>query len=102
MNLIVLYPQPENTEKFESDYSSHIKLLHEKMQIPLDHKPYTLTKFSSGPGGKPPYYQMFSMPFNSEEELEEVLSSPAMQEVAEDANRISSGGAPTILIGKTS
>ena len=102
MNLIVLYPQPENPDKFESDYSSHIKLLHEKMEIPLDQKPYKLTKFYSGPGGKPPYYQMFTMPFKSAEELEEALSSPAMQEVAADANRISSGGAPTILMGKSS
>lgn len=102
MNLIVLYPQPENVEKFESDYSTHKKLLHAKMNIPMDQKPYTITKFLSGPTGKPPYFQMFTMPFNSAEELEEALSSPAMQEVAADANRISSGGAPTILIGKSS
>ena len=38
MNLIVLYPQPKNPEKFESDYSEHIKLLHDKRNISLDSK----------------------------------------------------------------
>ena len=60
MKVTVLYPQPLNQEKFESDYNAHLKLLHEK-----------------------------------------TMSSPGMQEVAADATRISTGGAPTILIGET-
>lgn len=100
MNLIVLYPQPTDVEKFESDYTAHINLLHEKTGIPIDVKPYTVTKFLSGAEGKPPFYQIFSMPFDSPEALNEVMTSPGMQDVAADANRISTGGAPTILIGK--
>ena len=102
MNLIVLYPQPKDVEKFESEYSAHIKLLHEKTGIPNDLKPYTVTKFLQGPEGKPPVYQMFTMPFDSLEALNEVMTSSGMQEVATDANRISTGGAPTILIGRLS
>ena len=40
--------------------------------------------------------------FDSLEALNEAMSSSGMQEVAADANRISTGGAPTILIGKLS
>lgn len=41
------------------------------------------------------------MPFESAEALEQAMSSSGMQEVAADANRISTGGAPTILIGQS-
>ena len=102
MNLIVLYPQPTNVEKFESEYSAHIKLFHEKTGIPNDVKPYTITKFLQGAEGNPPFYQMFTMPFDSLEALNGAMSSSGMQEVAADANRISTGGTPTILIGKLS
>ncbi|MCX2745584.1 EthD family reductase [Mangrovivirga sp. M17] len=100
MNLIVLYPQPTDVEKFESDYTDHLELLHEKTGIPNEEKPYTVTKFLPGPGGNPPYYKMFVMPFDSADALEQALASQGMQEVAADANRISTGGAPTILIGQ--
>ena len=102
MNLMVLYPQPTDVEKFESDYAEHVALLHEKMGIPMEVKPYTVTKFVGSPDGKPAFYQMFSMPFDSAEALESALASEAMQEVAMDANRISSGGPITVLIGKSS
>jgi uncharacterized protein (TIGR02118 family) len=101
MNLIVLYPQPTDVKKFESDYNAHIKLLHEKTGIPHDVKPYTVTKFIEGPEGKPSFYHMFTMPFESLEALNEAMASPEMQDVAADANRISTGGAPTVLIGKS-
>jgi len=100
MKLVVLYPQPTDVEKFESDYTAHIAMLHDKTGIPVDVTPYTITKFVSGLDGPAPYYQMFSMPFESAEALNATMASAGMQEVAADANRISSGGAPTLLIGK--
>lgn len=99
LKLIALYPQPTNIEKFEKDYEAHILLLHEKMGIPKDVKPYKVTKMLPTPTGKPKFYKMFSMPFNSPEELQEAMSSEGMQEVAADAVRISSGGPPEIMIG---
>lgn len=100
LQLTVLYPQPANVQQFESDYGIHLAMLHEKMGIPLDVKPYTILKFLSTPEGPSAFYQMFSMPFESMEILQAVMSSPAMQDVGADANRISTGGAPTILIGQ--
>jgi len=101
MKLTVLYPQPLNQEKFESDYNDHFKLLHDKTGIPSSEKPYSVTRFLHGPEGKPPFHLMFIMPFESQEQLERIMSSNGMQEVAADATRISTGGAPTILIGQT-
>ncbi|GAC16107.1 EthD family reductase [Aliiglaciecola lipolytica] len=99
VKLVVLYPQPTDTEQFEIDYSEHIALLHEKMRIPTDLKPYTVTKFDSEVHNPSPYYQMFSMPFPSAEALQQTLQSAEMQQVADDAIRISTGGAPVILTG---
>src|SRR5258705_12892250 len=98
LKAIVLYPQPTDVEKFEADYADHLALLHQKTGIPTDVKPYTVTKFLPSPQGTPPYYKMFTMPFDSPEELQATMSSAAMQEVAADANRISTGGAITVLI----
>jgi len=41
------------------------------------------------------------MPFESMEILQAAMSLQAMQEVAADANRISTGGPITVLIGNT-
>ena len=98
--LIVLYPQPTNIEKFESDYKIHLDFFHKKTGIPTDVKPYSVTKFLNGPDGKAPFYQMFLMPFESLDALNQTLASEEMQEVAADAFRISSGGDPIILPGE--
>lgn len=99
LKLIVLYPQPSEIEQFEKDYQAHLRLLHEKTGIPGDVKPYTVTKMLPTPTGLPQFYQMFSMPFNSPEELQAAMASQGMQEVGADANRISTGGLPIIMIG---
>ena len=69
MKVTVLYPQPLNQEKFESDYNAHLKLLHEKTGIPTDVKPYSVTRFLSGPEGKPPFHLMFIMHLNRKNNL---------------------------------
>ncbi len=99
LQLMVLYPQPVDVQQFEADYAKHVLLLHEKTGIPATAKPYTITKFLPTPHGAAAFYLMFTMPFESGEALEGAMSSAGMQEVAADANRISTGGAPVILIG---
>ncbi len=99
LQLMVLYPQPTNLVQFETAYTSHLALLHDKTGIPAGEKPYTVTKFLPTPEGAAPYHLMFTMPFESKEALEATMASPGMQEVAADANRISTGGAPVVLIG---
>lgn len=100
ITLKAIYPQPTDAAKFDEDYKAHVKLLHEKTGIPLTERPYTITKFLPSPDGTPaPYYQMFSMPFESMEAFQATMADAGFQEVAADAVRISSGGAPLILAG---
>jgi len=99
LQLMVLYPQPADVQQFEADYIIHTALLHEKMAIPPEAKPYTTMKFMNTPTGPAPFYRIFSMPFESMEILQAVMSSQAMQEVAADATRISTGGPIVVLIG---
>ncbi len=98
VKLMVLYPHPTDVEQFDSDYQEHIKLLREKANIPEDVHPYTVTRLQS-PGGEASFYQLFTMPFPSGEALQQAMGTTEMQEVAADAVRISTGGAPVILIG---
>ena len=99
VKLIVLYPYPTDVDRFNRDYQNHLKLLHEKMQIPENVHPYTVTRFVEMPQGRPLYYQMFAMSFPSAEALQQAFSRPEMQEVAADAARLSTGGAPVNLVG---
>lgn len=101
VKLIVLYPQPTDVDEFKRNYREHLTLLHRKMDIPdATDLPYTVTRFSSLDGEAPQFYQMFMMPFPSMSALQQVMSSEAMQEVAADTTRISSGGAPSLVIGR--
>lgn len=100
VTLMVLYPQPTDAAQFDIDYGEHARLLHEKMGIPEDARPYSVTRFAPGPDGPAPFYQLFSMPFPSAEALQAAMRSPEMQAVAADAARISSGGPPTVLVGQ--
>jgi uncharacterized protein (TIGR02118 family) len=102
LEVVVLYPQPADVQQFEADYASHTVFFHEKTGIPATVKPYTITKFLPAPDGTLPlFYQMFTMPFESPEALQAMMSSAEMQEVAADASRISTGGLITVLIGNT-
>jgi uncharacterized protein (TIGR02118 family) len=69
------------------------------MGIPKDAKSYTVTKFLNS-GETPDFYQIFTMPFKSQEALNAAVASREMQEVAVDANRISTGGPIVILVEK--
>jgi uncharacterized protein (TIGR02118 family) len=97
--LVVLYPAPADIDKFNQDYEQHMKTLHEKLHIPEDVHPYSITRFVETPMGRPAYYQMFVFYFASIEAMQQQLNSPAWLALGEDASRISTGGAPVFLIG---
>lgn len=101
VTLHVLYPYPLDTERFDREYLAHLRLLHDRMQIPDHLRPYRVTRFTDTPQGRPAFYQMFAMPFPSIEALQLAMGSREMQEVAADAARISSGGSPVVLIGSS-
>ncbi len=99
VTLHLLYPYPLDTEMFDREFQSHLKLLHARMQIPEHARPYTITRFADLPQGKPAFYLMLVMPFATAEALQLAMGSREMQEVAADAGRISTGGPPVMLVG---
>jgi uncharacterized protein (TIGR02118 family) len=99
VKLMILYPYPEDTAQFDRDYREHLELLHQKMSVPEDVRPYTVTRFLPMAEGHAPFYQLFSMSFPSAEALQQVMGSSEMQQIAADAVRISTGGMPVILVG---
>ncbi|WP_416306371.1 EthD family reductase [Neptunicella sp. SCSIO 80796] len=99
VKLMVLYPKPADPKQFDHDYRQHIELLHKKMDIPMDARPYTITQVLQDEQGNTPFYKIFSMPFESADILQQTMVTTEMQEVAADAVRISTGGAPVILVG---
>lgn len=96
---IVLYPFPKDIDKFNHDYENHIKLVRDKLHLPEAVQPYSITRFIETPLGKPAYYQMFVFTFPSIEAMQQGLADPAFAAISEDANRISTGGAPILLFG---
>jgi uncharacterized protein (TIGR02118 family) len=99
VKLMVLYPDPPTGARFDKDYHNHLRLLHQQMNIQEDARPYTVTRFFPTPEGHAHFYQLFTVPFPSAEALQQAMNTPEMQEVAADAVRISSGGAPVVLVG---
>ena len=99
VQLVVLYPQPTDADQFEADYRAHLRLLHDAMGFDDDALPYTVTRFRPTATGPAPYYQQFTWTLPSAAALQEARARPGMQEVAADAVRISSGGAPVIMVG---
>lgn len=99
--LIFLYPPPEDVEQFEADFAAHLLLLHEKVGIPADSKPYTLTKFMPTPDGALIFSYMLTLHYDSVEALDAAAESPAMQGFGTDVYRVSGGGMPAILMGST-
>lgn len=95
INLCVLYPQPVEREKFDLDYRSHSKLIKEKTG-----KPFVISKFLDDDQGLPPFYQMFTMSFESMEEFSSVVPQAVAEELNADAARISTGGEPVIVLGE--
>lgn len=95
--IIVLYPHPSDAEQFNADYAAHTELLKEK--LPNVAANSSVTKFAQIPGMPSPYYLMFTAHFDTMEDLQATFTSSEMREIGKDAGRISSGGAPVILVG---
>lgn len=95
--IVVLYPHPSDADQFNADYEAHTALLKEKLPHVAENS--SATKFAQIPGMAAPYYLMFTANFDTMEDLQATLTSQGMREVGKDAARISSGGAPVILVG---
>lgn len=95
--IVVLYPHPSDADQFNTDYEAHTALLKEK--LPHVAENCSVTRFAQLPGMPSPYHLMFTAYFDTKEDMQATLMSSEMREVGKDAARISSGGAPVILVG---
>jgi uncharacterized protein (TIGR02118 family) len=96
LKLTVLYGQPVNSEAFEQHYKNvHLPAV---AKVPgVARAEYT--RFLAAPdGGKPGFYRMAELYFQSQAQMEQSLASPAGKAVVADASQLATGGL-TIIVG---
>ena len=96
MKLTVLYGHPTNSEAFEDHYrGTHLPLAAKITGVAR----LELTRFVAGPdGGKPAFYRMAEVYFQSKGQMEQTLGSPAGKATVTDISQFATGGA-TMLVG---
>ena len=96
--LIVAYPRPLDVEAFEKVYlEEHVPLAVAK--LPGKTK-IVATKIVGSPQGTPAFYRIAEIYFPSMRALETCAASPGAKEALDHAAKISTGGAPVIMIAE--
>jgi uncharacterized protein (TIGR02118 family) len=96
MKLTVLYGHPTNPEAFEEHYRrTHLPLVAKLTGVAR----LEFTEFVAGPdGGKPGFYRMAEVCFQSQAQMEQALGSPAGKAAVADISQLATGGA-TVVVG---
>ncbi|HEV2021966.1 MAG TPA: EthD family reductase, partial [Terriglobales bacterium] len=98
VKLLVLYPRPKDIEAFETLYQKeHVPMAVEKL---VGKTKFVATKILGSPQGTPPFYRIAEIHFPSRQALEACAATPGAQETVAHAIRISTGGAPIIMIAE--
>jgi uncharacterized protein (TIGR02118 family) len=97
--LIVIYPIPKDIDAFERAYSAEHLPLAAPIFDSAGATKAVLTRISSAAAGASPCHRIAEIHFPSQEALMACIASQAGRDALADASRISSGGAPTVLIG---
>jgi|SRR5580693_4578590 uncharacterized protein (TIGR02118 family) len=96
--LIVIYPRPKDVEAFEKIYlAEHVPMAVEKL---AGKTKIVATKITASPQGDPPFYRIAEIYFPSKSALEACAATLGAQETLANAAKISTGGAPLILIAE--
>lgn len=92
----VLYGHPTSPDDFEQYYeNTHLPLAGKMKGVAR----IELTKFSAGPdGGRPAYYRMAELYFDTPAQLQETLGSPEGRATVDDLPNFATGGT-TVVIG---
>ena len=91
----VLYHHPEDVEYFEKYFKEHHLPLAQSMP---GVSRIEITKFhSSGHGGKPEYYRMSEIFFNTQAEMQETMGCPEGQATINDLLVLTSTGVKILL-----
>jgi uncharacterized protein (TIGR02118 family) len=99
VKLIVMYPRPKDIEAFEKLYQEeHVPMAVEKLSGKTK---LVATKVVPTPDGTPPpFYRIAEVYFPSLQALQACTQSAGGQETVAHAVKISSGGAPVLLVAE--
>jgi uncharacterized protein (TIGR02118 family) len=96
VKVVVIYPRPQDEQAFETTYlEQHVPLVEQKLKGITR---LVLTKVTGSPQGKISAYRIAEVYFPSMNDLNACIESDAGKEVIANAQAISSGGPPLILI----
>ncbi len=98
VKLVVIYPRPTDVAAFERLYQEeHVPMAVKNL---AGKTKFVATKVSGSPQGNAPFYRIAEIHFPSMESLQACAASKGAQETLAHAAKISTGGAPIILIAE--
>jgi uncharacterized protein (TIGR02118 family) len=99
VKLVVMYPRPKDIEAFEKLYQEeHVPMAVDKL---VGKTKFIATKVVATPDGTPPpFYRIAEVHFPSLEALQACAQSDGGKETVAHAVKISSGGAPILLVAE--
>src|SRR5262244_365686 len=96
VKIVVIYPRPQDEEAFEKAYKDeHLPMAEQKLKGMTR---LVATKVLSSPQGKVAAYRIAEVHFPSIDDLNKCLESEGGKAVVEHATKLSTGGAPILLI----
>jgi uncharacterized protein (TIGR02118 family) len=96
VKIVVIYPRPQDEAEFEKTYKDeHLPMAEAKLKGMTR---LVASKVVGSPQGKVSAYRIAEVHFSSMEDLNKCAESAEGQEVLAHAAKISSGGAPIVLI----
>jgi len=96
VKIVVIYPRPQDEEAFERSYKNeHMPMVEGKLKGVTR---LVLTKVNGSPQGKVTAYRMSEIYFSSLDDLNKCVESDGGKDVMAHAAKISTGGAPLMLI----
>ena len=98
--LIVAYPVPTDVDAFERVYAAEHMPLAGPIFEAAGATKVVLTRVTGSPAGTPPYHRIVEVHFASLAALQAAAASQPAQDALAHARKISSGGAPVVLIAE--
>lgn len=96
VKIVVIYPRPQDEAEFERVYKDeHLPLAEAKLKGMTR---LVATKVLGSPQGKVSAYRIAEIHFSSMDDLNKCAESEGGQEVLAHATKISTGGAPVVLV----
>ena len=98
VKIVVIYPRPTDVDAFEKLYAEeHVPMAAKHLKGATK---FVATKVAGSPAGPAPFQRIAEIYFPSLEALQQCASSPGGQETLAHATKISTGGAPIVMIAE--